>query len=239
MEGAIAVVSSTAHQRYFHWMYDVLPRLDLLWRSKIKIDRYVINTDKPFQRETLETLNIDPAQIICPSSETYIEAEKLVVPSLLGEIGFVTPEACKFLRSNFLRSSLDLKPERLLYITRRDALTRRVLNETDVIDCLGQFGFEVTELGNRSVAEQARLFASARIIVGPHGAGFTNLVFAKGGTAVIEFMPETYFNPCFEILAGIMSLEYRCVPSRSLPAKDNDQFVDTSSVEQAVRLFLN
>ena len=177
--GRVAVLSSTAHQRYFHWMFDVLPRLELLQMSKIRIDKYVINNDYRFQRETLEKLQIDPDIIISPSSQTHIEADELVVPSLPGTSGFVTPRSCQFLRDNFLSEFPNRNPSRFLYITRKDALTRRVVNEAEIIDCLRQFDFEVIELANRSVSEQAELFASARIVVGPHGAGLTNLVFLK------------------------------------------------------------
>lgn len=237
--GAVAVLSSSAHQRYFHWMFDVLPRLELLQMSKIKIDKYVVNKEKRFQRESLEILQVDPAKIISPSNETHLEAGELVVPSLPGTIGRVTPKSCKFLRSNFLRDLPNDNPTRFLYITRKDALTRRVANEAEIIDCLRHFDFEVIELENRSVSEQVELFADARMIVGPHGAGLTNLVFAQAGAAIIEFMPETYFNPCFEILAGLMSLNYCRIQGRSLSADIHDQFVEMKDVERAVRQRLN
>lgn len=239
IRGTVAVLSSSAHQRYFHWMFDVLPRLELLHMAKIKVDKYVVNKERRFQRETLETLRIDPAIIISPSSETHIKADELIVPSLPGTSGLVTPKSCQFLRANFLRDVPCRNPNRLLYVTRKDALTRRVVNEAEIIACLQKCDFEVIELEHQTVAEQVELFASARIIVGPHGAGFTNLVFSQVGTALIEFMPETYFNPCFEILAGLMSLKYYRLPSRSLSLEVHDQYVDKKDVERVVGLLLS
>jgi hypothetical protein len=40
--------------------------------------------------------------------------------------------------------------------------------------------------GEGSIIEQMSVFASARAVVGPHGAGFSNLMFAPEGTTVVE-----------------------------------------------------
>ena len=226
VSGVVAVVSSTAHQRYFHWMFDVLPRFDLLRRAGICPDKYVVNTELPFQHETLNLLGIDRDKLISPSRRTHIKADELLIPSLPGRIGFVTTRSCHFLRATFLQSQLTKQGSRLLYITRADSLTRRVANEAELINRLSQYPFEVIELDKKSVAEQGDLFADARMVVGPHGAGLTNLVFCREGTAVIEFMPNTYFNPCFEVLAGLRSLRYVCLPAQSVAPGSHDHLVE-------------
>jgi len=74
------------------------------------------------------------------------------------------------------------------------------------------------EMGD--VASQLKKFNSAKIVVGSHGAGFTNLLACKGGTKFIEFrlMDRTYatedakrgpIDPnCFKHLAEPLKIEY-------------------------------
>jgi len=51
------------------------------------------------------------------------------------------------------------------------------------------------ELGTRPPAEQVRLFASASIIVGVHGAGLSNMLFTPSGALVIELGARACSNP--------------------------------------------
>ena len=46
-----------------------------------------------------------------------------------------------------------------------------------------------------SVAEQVELFVYADVVVAPHGAGLTNLLFCREGTRIVEIFPPTYINP--------------------------------------------
>jgi capsular polysaccharide biosynthesis protein len=67
--------------------------------------------------------------------------------------------------------------DKKIYITRNDALTRRVVNEQEVIEELTKIGFEIFSLEGLSIVDQAKLFSMAKIVVAPHGAGLTNLDF--------------------------------------------------------------
>ena len=92
-------------------------------------------------------------------------------------------------------------PSALLYISRRDSPARQVENEDEVTACLEPYGFQIVTLSGMSVAAQAALFGSARVVTGPHGAGFANLLFCNPGTAVLEFFSPLYVNFCYWTLA--------------------------------------
>lgn len=235
----VAVITSQAHQRYFHWLFDILPRFDLIRRSKVHVAQYVVNAELPFQRESLEILGIPIARVISPQRHTHIEAQGLIVPSLPGLLGIMTSRSCEFLRETFLQTRLEQPiPKRLLYITRRDALTRRVLNECELLDRMSGYDVETVELEGMSITGQAELFANARLIVAPHGAGIANAVFCPKDSTLIEFMPETYNNPCFEILAGLRSLRYFRIASRSASPVTHDQYVNIADIEATLKKVL-
>ncbi|HEU0080328.1 MAG TPA: glycosyltransferase family 61 protein, partial [Longimicrobiaceae bacterium] len=99
-------------------------------------------------------------------------------------------------------------PRERIYVSRGDAAHRRVRNEPEVMEALRARGFRCVAPGGMRVAEQAALFASAETVVGPHGSGFANLVFAAPGARVVELFSRNYVNPCFWSVANQSGLEY-------------------------------
>jgi capsular polysaccharide biosynthesis protein len=57
-------------------------------------------------------------------------------------------------------------------------------------------------------ADQVRIYGEAEIIMGPHGGGLTNAVFAQPGATVIEVFLPTYINGCFPALANACGHRY-------------------------------
>ena len=78
---------------------------------------------------------------------------------------------------------------------------------------LERFGFDIIEAENYSLLEQAAIFKKAKVVMGPHGSGFTNLIFSQPGTVVIELFSSDFVVPCFWTLANLSSLNYYCVLS--------------------------
>jgi capsular polysaccharide biosynthesis protein len=100
------------------------------------------------------------------------------------------------------------RPTRRLYITRRLAGRRHVLNEAELEPILADYGFEIIEAETLSFHDQVRLFSQAEAVAGPHGAGFTNLVFAPPGCRVLEMFAPTCFRWMYYHLASVMRQEY-------------------------------
>lgn len=86
---------------------------------------------------------------------------------------------------------------RMLYISRADAATRKVVNEKEIATFLSPLGFEVVIPGKMPLKKQIAAFADASVIVGAHGAGLSNMVFAPPGARVIEFMGSVQFQQGF------------------------------------------
>lgn len=59
---------------------------------------------------------------------------------------------------------------------------------------------------------QISLFRNAQIIIGPHGAGLTNMIFAPSNATVIEFSMDPHVNRCFGYMAMALGLDYWLVP---------------------------
>ena len=98
-------------------------------------------------------------------------------------------------------------PERI-YISRKDSQWGQIVNETEVIDFLSKFGFINVVLSFMSVSEQIALFSNAKVVIGPHGAGLTNIVFCQPKTKIIELFGENSVREHFYSISNVCHLEY-------------------------------
>lgn len=215
LDGNVADLTFCASDTYYHWMLDVLPRVELL--SKYKgpgIDAYVCNLDWKcsFQWDTLTRLGVTSSKIIETYPGFHLQARNLIAPSSVGYTGHAPAWACQFLRSRFLYADGTSRPARMerIYLSRQKARWRKVENEEEVIGLLRRYGFEILtdELDRMSVSEQAALFHAAEFIVGPHGSGLTNVLFCHPDAKVLEFHSPNYVNPLYWVLGNHVGADY-------------------------------
>ncbi|MCU0565077.1 MAG: glycosyltransferase family 61 protein [Oculatellaceae cyanobacterium Prado106] len=213
IQGTVALLTVPGGLNYYHWMCDLLPRLELIRRSGVEwkaIDRFIVNSTRlPFQQQTLAHLGIPLEKVIESEQVPHIKADRLLVPSLFKEPNAF---ACDFLRSTFLTQEMRSKTgaERI-YVTRAGARYRHLLNEAEVIHHLTQRGFQVLQLESMTVAEQVTAFAHAKWIVAPHGASLTNLAFCQPGTKLVELFSPNYVNICFWMMSHAVNIDYAYV----------------------------
>lgn len=234
IDGTVAVLSGLLNNIYFHWMFDVLPRIELLRLSGIEmtsIDYFLINSRDflSFHKETLDVLKIPDIKRLCCYQHSHIEAARLIVPSFPGSIAWMPKWACVFLRSTFLSKTTE-KTEKIerIYISRENATSRRVTNEKKVIRFLDKFGFKSINLETFTVMEQATLLADAKVVVASHGSGLTNVVFCRPETKIIEIFPPNYIYPCYWLVSNMVGLEYYYLLGESVQGFYLDKLLDPS-----------
>lgn len=135
LEGTVAVLTFCGSHNYFHWMYDVLPRLVMLKTSEIPYTSIIMNPNPygPFVEQTWAMLGISESSVIRTNPEAYFEADQLLVPSLIMNSHYpiwVTDTLRRFFLPH--KESTLVPPERI-YISRNKARTRRLFNEEEVI----------------------------------------------------------------------------------------------------------
>lgn len=217
--GKIAVLAGLTNDMYFHWMFDVLPRLDLLHRSSIdlrEIDGFLVSDRLPFQQETLARLGIPQSKILATEQHLHLQATELIVPSYPSTPAWMAAWVCDWLRRVFLSPELASARQNAtlqqgcdrLYISRAKTANRRVINEAELIEFLSQFGFQSVTLETLSVQEQASLLSRAKVVISPHGGGLTNTVFCQPGTKIIELFSPHYVYPCYWLISNLLHLDY-------------------------------
>ncbi|MBX2882265.1 MAG: glycosyltransferase family 61 protein [Granulosicoccus sp.] len=213
LEGRVCLLGNRNAVNYYHWMNDVLPRLEVLrasGESLDAIDYYICNPiQHDFQRQTLTKLGIDEKRLINMNDAQYLTADELLMP-VYGSNSLGKSQAAwnpAFYKREYLQSSTAPERDLKLYISRGSKGARGVINDEEVIENLLERGFTIVRAENLTVEEQASMFARAKVVLGPHGAGFSNIVFCQPGTKIIELF-NAHIVPCFHVISEQTGLEH-------------------------------
>lgn len=247
LPGRTADLLQTIVGNYFHFLLQGVPALDAIDRAFgiDQIDRFLVqDTLRPCALEVFERFGIgrDRIEFAPADAPLRYRCESLVATTfpdagIPGTLSAVAP-----VRRRFAAELDPAGPLRRWYLTRSDRWTRGVQNEDAVRAMLARRGFEPLVMDDRTVAEQARLVASAEAVVGLHGAALANLVFARPGTRVVELMPGNVRGWNFARLAVAAGLPYDIVMGTepSLPPRlhrflvDADMIVDVNLLARRV-----
>lgn len=194
---------------YFNWTLRYASRI-ALFQAMPSCCRLVVPAPiKPYVRETLELFGVPEERVYFLESPTSFERLTLAAPTALGRYE-LSPLITTTLREHPRVVALPRTGRRRLYIPRRNVRMRRVVNEAAAETALVALGFEVFDNAEHSVQDQATAFRNAEIVVAPHGAGLSNIVYCDTGTPVIEVVPEGYDQgvTSYRSLADLFGLSY-------------------------------
>ena len=192
------------NHNYWHWLFDVLPRIAILEESKINvnIDYYLFpDLNEKFQSESVDLLNIPTTKRLSSRVIRHLSGDQIIATShpynllndpLLDSL-HIPQWIISFLKNKFLTNfDNHEKKYKKIFINRKDGKTMRFINnENEVEEFLKQKNFHSLTLSNYSFLEQIKIFNNAEYIVGLHGAGFANTVFCKPKTKILELKAET------------------------------------------------
>ncbi|MGQ7845726.1 glycosyltransferase 61 family protein [Granulosicoccus sp. 3-233] len=230
LSGRTCVLGNRNSGNYYHWMNDILPRLHVLQQSGIaleSIDHFLINPlQHEFQKETLGQFGIDDSRLHFSKLDTFLHCDELFLPvfgsNTLGKAQ--APWTPAFLKSAFLDKVANTHDDRL-HISRKTATGRSIENEESLVAFLQTRGFRSVNLEGLAVRQQARLFNAAAVVIGAHGAGFTNCVFCEPGTTIIELYRD-HIAPCYWLTSELTALRHAvhyCGADAELPSSGGSE----------------
>jgi len=243
IEGSVLslLTGGAGNENYWHWMFDVLPRLGI-YESKINLDLIdfflLPDNKKKFQIETLEILGIQKKKQISSIKYRHISTKNLYVtshPVLLSnnatkDIQNMPKWISTWLKKKFLTNNTkdEKKFYKKIYLDRSDSKSnvkslRLIVNEEEVKNHLRKEGFKIVKLADLHFNDQVLTFNNAEVIVGLHGAGFTNIVFCKPNAKVIELSA----NPLDHVIKSLAiknNLVHKLVSCDSNGTNQHNQF---------------
>jgi hypothetical protein len=224
---------------YYHWLVEHLPKLRAIEfyseHTGQTPDIIVQNNPPDYIRESLDLMGVSEERII-EWNKPAMRIDTCVVPSYPEP----SPSNLHWLRDNLAevvpekRSGFSKK----LYISRSHAPKRKISNESATMDVLDKYKIERVYPERYSLLEQILMFKQSDLIIGPHGAGLTNMVWAND-TTVIE-IHNRYIRDHYQILSRNLGHRYIPVKGKSKHESriNSDITVDTSKIDEVLEQVL-
>lgn len=196
-------VIERVYHNHSHWLTAHLPKL-LLLRERGELAGVILPQERtPVIDGSLHAVGLRPDDFRQFAPAQFLHVDELTVvgtdrfrPELLRRVpeafGIAANPAC----------------DGRVFISRARASRRRLLNEEEVWPLLRQAGFERVCLEALSFAEQVALMRRTAVLVAPHGAGLTNMLFCPPGAHIVEIADLSFPNPNFYALASALNHQY-------------------------------
>jgi hypothetical protein len=197
---------------YYNWMVQALPAIDAGLRraNHRRVTLVLPPSIRPFQEETLRLLGYQDLPRLILDISSHYRFASAEFSDFLGDRmhQMVSRTAMATYRSLSQEAPWLPGASEEIYVARTDAGGRAMENEAELIELLQNQGIRIIVPGALPVVEQIAAFRAARLIIGPHGAGLSNLVFCRSGSFVYEVLPRHYPNVAFNRVAQAAGLNY-------------------------------
>lgn len=182
---------------YYHWLIESLPMVLIDGHPIREMPVVIPGPEAKFHRQSLKMLGIEevyftavqPLRIGRATATQLPFAVQLHSPDKPRDVSLnrTTTRDLRDLMLSKLKNKI-LAPR--IYIDRSRGKTRNTRNYAQLQELLEPQGFKWKSTETLSFEEQATLFANAEVIVAPHGAGISNILFAPKSSVIIELFPR-------------------------------------------------
>lgn len=208
-----------------HLIRETLPSLLTLRELDYKINELTFITPQLSDSllQFMQALGIPPQNIL-QFEGRWLSFDELIIPCFTGGGHLHTPTEYYKRTGGLLRERCarfldkEAKPKRI-FVSRCRASTRRILNETNIINDLRKRGFSIIDPGNFSRAEQVAMFSQAEVIVGQHGMGLASTIASEKGKLLVEIMSTSLNKVSYFRTAQYCRVAYGCYYVEALPLK--------------------
>lgn len=208
-------VTNSRSKNFFHWFLDVLQKLEFIERNCGGVTQQTVAIIPSGYRAEfmIFSLYAFDLRLLQQDDDQLISVKKLMMVPDLAPTGNYRKEVVLNLRKklrNYFLSEIEGGIEvKRVYITRKNAWRRKIVNEADLLPILVELGFEVIDMDALSFKQQIQVMLGAEMLVSLHGAGLTHMLWMRDGGKVLEIRASRdCHNNCYFALASDLELDY-------------------------------
>lgn len=184
---AISLPWGAAIGNYGHFLLDGFSGISAILDSgDFRNFAFVTPPLSPRQKEQFDLIGINPRVL----AEEIYRVRNLVFSNSMAYALHTPNLNFLSLRQRMMHESLSLDSAKMIYVSRRNIEKRRLQSEAALELALQKAGYRIVCPETMSAKEQIAVFAAADVIVGPTGAAFANVLYAKPGARIIEIIPR-------------------------------------------------
>jgi hypothetical protein len=250
---------------YFHWVTEALPRLvqivdKYIAQKNISWDNFVFLLDYGLPSQCLASIKIILNREV--EYESIKSGEKMYCNQLVyctplwlsldntkglpnpKKEFFVDEHSLRELRqkiiTNYDRDAPLYTENKRIYLQRLNNTLRPIKNIYAVEMILHKYGFDFLNVGSLELNEQIKLFQNVDVVIGVSGASFTNILFMRENSKVINFYPSSsptnYY--IFQPLADASSVDlihFLTTPTDNSNNVHGESFIDVDRLENMLK----
>lgn len=238
LDKAIIIVSLFSHN-YYHYLMDTLTKFSQNIDHQEILDIIMIEPSLSFQKESMHFID-SKYRLHYVSNQQSIHVKNAWIPLAKYHPEYPPLHKINYLRKFFTHETSVKSPKRV-YISRKTARNeRKIINENALIECLKNYDFDVVDFTNKPLYYQHSILKETEIIVSPHGAGLTNILFSNHRPTLIEMFHKN--DPCTHYfnIASHLNMPYELYIDESFSRLSRPNInVDLTRFEQQLKNVIN
>lgn len=246
----LSLVQGASGNNYFHFLFDIVPKLILLDKNDLlkQIDYFLVPDIQNWQLQILSKFGISKKKLLNSKKIRHLEADIIyALDHIWYNKGFVQeeikniPEWLIFsLKEKFSSYSMKFEASERVYIDRSDSIYNhcKLINNIEIAKYLEKYNFKSYQVSKLNFFEQIYLFNNAKIIIGPHGAAFTNIIFSNKGLKLVELIPNNHKSIKCKRFSEILNFDYKRVELDTIKNANGDMKISIIELEKILKTIL-
>ncbi|WP_443938118.1 glycosyltransferase family 61 protein [Pedobacter sp. MW01-1-1] len=206
----LSFLSIGADGGFYHFLFESLAKWGIFKSILANCDHLLFNgpaTD--WKLKWMHQAEIDTKKIIWVDAKSHFQCEQLIFSNRLIHDQQINTWCIDRLKEMFAISILPrpIRQEKVIWISRKNLVNRNLVWENELLQKYPQI--EVIDLTSLSARESINIMQHASHVIGPHGAGLSNIYLCEENTKILELFPhDSFFQPCYARLAQTCRLKY-------------------------------
>ena len=202
-----------ANGGFYHFLLESLVKAGMFAGMMEQADHFLFNGPQTaWKQKWIDRATIDSSKIIWVTDASHYLCEQLLFTNkLIGDQK--ANQWCVDTLRSLMRSKRNepaRAQQKAIWISRKDANSRAITWEQELLALYPDI--QPLDLSEMNAEETILAFQNATHVIGPHGAGLSNLYLCSEGTGILELFPEgDSFKPCYQRLAEVCRLEHRAL----------------------------
>jgi len=224
---------------FFHFMTDVLSRISMI---ENELEEYPILLPNSFKTKNyiLEILNLLKIPTVFYDENKKFYIKELLITSHAAPAGNYNKHFINRVKNRLITDQIldnNKSYPKKIWLSRKNQLRRQLINEEEIQEILKKFDYETIYPEELSIKSQINFFYNAKTVSGPHGAAFTNIMFMKPKSNIVEIrnQSDSVRNAFYSLSSEFNLNYYYLLADAPSPNLVSDLKMDVKSFETLIQ----
>lgn len=218
------IITSIWSNGYYHWLTESLPRA-LIMQEKFPEATPLLPVQNDKYISSLRFMGFEEIAVFPDRSNVVLHNP--ILTECPRSFATTDPSLLIKVRDKILGNMIkthSMRPTRIVFVSRKNARGRTIVNEKSLITKLKNIGVEIYCFDKLSFVEQVIIMMDTYCLVSIHGAALTNMMFMPEGGSILEILPVKHgifdynivrnsllHDPCYIRLAEVFDHKHMAV----------------------------